>query len=184
MEGEIALLDGQDLYLRLKDDWYDIKSITNTLADVEWFGLEDQKVLDGPVDDPFMFTKNITTGFVQVVEGYNLPPHTDNILASQIDHPSEFYSQWLLKTGNRNCAIMIPVEGDFKNTYTVLYDKDHNELTRFTLEDGPVLYPTNGDILHGVDNTNKGPRITYQYSFEEDYETIRDQIFTVELAKV
>ena len=46
MEGEIALLDGQDLYLRLKDDWYDIKSITNTLADVEWFGLEDQKVLD------------------------------------------------------------------------------------------------------------------------------------------
>lgn len=151
------------------------------LPSVEWFSLNGQQISDGPTSCQYPGLNHITTGFVKVDGGYNLPPHEDNILATHIHHPSDFYSDWLYKTSNRKCAIMIPVYGDFKNTYTDLYDRKKNKLTRFSLEDGAVLYPTCG-ILHGVDNTDKGQRITYQLSFKEDYDEVKDKICSLGFA--
>ena len=175
---------GQDLYQRLIDNFYNLQSLQTLLDNTTFYSLEGQSVLDGPAKPTFEWFDYMTSGFVHVKGDYNLPPHEDSILAAQINHSSEYYSDWLLKTGNRKCAIMIPVQGDFKNTYTDLYDKDKNKLTGFSLEDGPVLYPTAGDILHGVNNINKGNRITYQLSFKEDYNEIRNKILAAGLAKV
>lgn len=191
MEGEIVLLDGQDSYLRLKDNFYNIFDLLGLSWHTKFYGLPGQETLDGPtqyvpfdIDLPY-----ITSGFVKVNGGYNLPPHEDNFLASQLEPHREqlgsYYIDWLEKTGNRKCAIMIPVDGDFSTTYTDMYRKDTKEkIASFTLEDGPVLFKTRGDVMHGVNNLGKGDRITFQLSFGEEYESIKDKIFALGFAKV
>ena len=83
------------------------------------------------------------------------------------------------------CSFMIPVEGDFVNTRTDLYWKETKEkFDSFTLEDGPVLFQTRGDVMHGVDNRNKNERITFQLSFGDSYEYVRDKILASGFAKV
>jgi hypothetical protein len=176
VEGETVLQDGQDLFLRLNDNFYDAAHIQQLLQSVQWYSLEGQRISDGPTECKYAWSNHITSGFVKVDAGYNLPAHEDSILAEQINHPNEFYCDWLYNTGNRKCAIMIPMVGDFANTYTDLYDRDHNKLTSFSLADGPVLYPTSGDILHGVNNQGHGERITYQLSFKETYDDVSDKI--------
>jgi hypothetical protein len=49
-------------------------------------------------------------------------------------------------------------------------------MASFTLNDGPVLFQTRGDVLHGVNNLNNQERITFQLSFGEDYGYIADKI--------
>tara|TARA_B110000908_G_scaffold137770_1_gene163563 strand:+ start:5989 stop:6507 length:519 start_codon:yes stop_codon:yes gene_type:complete len=168
------------MYTRLNNDFYDIDHITKLLSTVTWYSLPKQQIIDGPTHDTSPWP-HITSGFVQVQPGYNLPPHEDNILAEHINHTSKYYSDWLLKTGNRKCAIMIPIEGDFAHTYTDLYDIELNKIDSFTLEDGPVLYQTSGGVLHGVDNREGSTRITYQLSFDQEYHVVRELITSARL---
>jgi len=191
VEGEIVLLDGQDSYLRVKDNFYNISDLISLLNHTEFYGLPGQETLDGPTKHvPFKINlPYITSGFVKVNGDYNLPPHEDNFLASQLepyrDKLGNQYIEWLEKTGNRKCALMIPVKGDFANTNTDMYRKDTKEkVTSFTLKDGPVLFKTRGDVMHGVNNIGKGDRVTFQLSFGEEYEFIKDKIFAFGLAKV
>jgi len=186
-------------YTRLKSDFVDMSELHNLLDNTCWYSLPKQQTSDGPVDissvpdcivKAFNFqTPFITAGFVKVNSDYNLPAHEDNFLSDKIlpyaDQLSTFYIDWLKKTGTRKCSLMIPVTGDFSNTRTDLYWKATQEkFASFTLEAGPVLFQTQGDVLHGVDNTNKQERITFQLSFGEDYECVRDKISALGLTQV
>ena len=177
---------GQSLYLRLRDDFYNTDDIKALLPSTEWYCLDTHggiNFLDGPVEQvPFHFEGHMTSGFVKIIKKYNVKAHTDAIPKNRIIHPSAYYSEWLYKTANRGCVIMIPIEG--LDVTTDLYDVNRNRLDGFTLRDGPVLYPSNGNILHGVNNDTDGDRITFQLSFKEDYEYIADKISALGLAKV
>jgi hypothetical protein len=178
-------------YTRLRNDFYDPAELATLMAATTWYGLPNQETLDGPVELEHVPTSiqqifnyeqpYMSCGFVKVNTNYNLPPHEDNFLVASMesyrDTLGDAYIDWLGKTGNRNCSIMIPVKGDFKNTVTDLYWKDNKEkMASFTLNDGPVLFQTRGDVLHGVNNLNNQERITFQLSFGEDYGYIADKI--------
>lgn len=177
---------GQSLYLRLRDDFYDIDKIKALLTDIQWYWLDTYggtNVIDAPVEQlPFHFEGHMTSGFVKVVRKYNLKAHEDILPKEKIIHPSAYYSEWLYKTANRGCVIMIPIEGI--DITTDLYDVNKNRIGGFTLKDGPVLYPSKGNILHGVNNDTDGDRITFQLSFKEDYEYVANKISALGLAKV
>ena len=186
-------------YIRLKNNFYDILEISDLLLSIEWQGLPEQKTLDGPVtiDDvplsiqqAFDYEKIYSSaGFVKVSGNYNLPAHEDSFLEKDLQSykgvVKDEYVDWLRNTGRRKCSLMIPVQGDFENTYTDLYWKDNNKkFASFSLNDGPVLFQTNGDVLHGVDNIGKNERITFQLSFGENYEYVANKIFALGLAEV
>lgn len=184
-------------HLRASNAIYDIDEIKKLLNGTQFYGLPGQLTYDGPVELDMvpeslkkLFDETyITAGFVKVSTDYNLPPHEDNFLASKLNPYrnllGDFYIDWLEKTGNRMCGFMIPVEGDFVNTRTDLYWKETKEkFDSFTLEDGPVLFQTRGDVMHGVDNRNKNERITFQLSFGDSYEYVRDKILASGFAKV
>ena len=186
-------------YIRLNNNFFNRSETADLMQDIKWYSIPNQETIDGPVklhNVPESIQKSfnyeniyISAGFVKVNSNYNLPPHEDNFLASFLephrDVLGDYYIDWLSKTGSRKCSLMIPISGDFSNTHTDLYWKDTmKKFASFTLEEGPVLFQTCGEVLHGVDNRNKNERITFQLSFGENYEYVRDKILALGLAKV
>jgi len=186
-------------HLRLHDNFYTVSELVELWNTTKTYGLPGQQTLDGPVDETNIpnnirkivqqLPRFVSAGFVKVEGSYNLPPHEDSFLSDKLDPYrnllGDFYIDWLRNTGNRKCSLMIPVIGDFKNTHTDLYTKyNKKHVESFTLEQGPVLFPTSGKILHGVDNTQHSQRVTFQISYGESYEYIRDKILTLGLAQV
>lgn len=170
-------------------------SFYSLLSKSKWYGLPGQRTWDAPVSDDdipdeikrfFNYTKVWNTaGFVKIDADYVLPMHEDNFLESQIekyrDLLGDFYADWLYDTGNRNCSIMFPVLGDFKNVNTKLQNNTTGFTESFTLEHGAALFQTRDNISHGVDNSKQMDRVTFQLSFGEKYEYVRDTILAPRL---